>query len=225
MGNLCDGFKEVPGFTFYRRNRSTLNQFPWIFPRTIKQASYTCSNYILATGLLSITLFLHLFSPEVVLTSWEKAKIFPVPQPLQFLWHRSRILVLKRTFKVLTSSPGRPNLQKDFSLNLREKISSLRLRKFFPTQPGIRQKSKQSFWLPVGYWFSLSATAFSSSSWHPLQKWNMRFEKLKILKVTGYSGIMGYMRIPAERGLMEHTLALQGSSRGLLDCGEDWDKL
>jgi len=49
----------------------------------------------------------------------------------------------------------------------------------------------------------------------------MRFEKLKILKVTGYSGIMGYVRIPAERGLMEHTAALQGSWRGLLDHEED----
>lgn len=49
----------------------------------------------------------------------------------------------------------------------------------------------------------------------------MRFEKLKILKVTGYSGIMEYVRIPAERGLMEHTIALQGSSKGLLDRGED----
>lgn len=38
----------------------------------------------------------------------------------------------------------------------------------------------------------------------------MRFEKLKILKVTGYFGITGYGRRPVERPV-KPTLALQGS--------------
>lgn len=131
----------------------------------------------------------------------EKSKDSSSPRCFAISLILSRISVLKSTLKVLTS-PWRPDFQRDASLTLWERVSNFKLCKIFPTQPGIRHKSKQSFWLPVGYWFSLSAPAFP----HPLsilcKKWNMRFEKLKILKVTGYSVIMGYVRIPFARGLM-----------------------
>lgn len=165
------------------------------------EACYTCSNCILAPSHLHTCLISSLL--RWFLHFGKRAKILPVSHPLLFLWHISKIWGLRSTLNVLASSLG-SQIFRILHWNFGKRQALLDLDcEILPRQPGIRHKSKQSEpWLPVGYWFSLSATAFSSSFWHPLEKQNMRFEKLKILRVTGSSGPVDYVRILVVRGLM-----------------------
>ena len=108
-----------------------------------------------------------------------------------FLWHLLRISSGREQCKICDICPWETRPSDGFFITPLGEGKQSETWQNFPTQPGIRHTSKQSTQPPKRYWFSLSATAFSSSSWHSLQKWNTRFEKLKILKATGCSSIAG----------------------------------